>query len=43
MMFYFVATLPLVRTLKGNSVGAGSLVDIHCWGQCWLDCLLEFG
>ena len=48
MMFYSVATLPLVRALKGNghwfqswyaddSVCAGSLGDI----RCWLDCLLE--
>ena len=50
MMFYFVATLPLVRALKGNgrwfqswyaddSVCAGSLDDI----RCWLDHLLELG
>ena len=50
MMFYFVATLPLVRALKGNgrwfqswyaddSVCAGSLDDI----RCWLDRLLELG
>ena len=50
MMFYFVATLPLVWALKGNgrwfqswyaddSVCAGSLDDI----RCWLDRLLELG
>ena len=50
MMFYFVATLPLVRALKGNgrwfqswyaddSVCAGSLDEI----RCWLDRLLELG
>ena len=48
MMFYSVATLPLVLALKGNScwfqswyaddsVCDGSLDDICCW----LDCLLE--
>ena len=50
MMFYSVATLPLVRALKGDSrwfqswyaddsVCAGSLDDI----RCWLDHLLELG
>ena len=51
MMFYSVATLPLVRALKKNShwfqswyaaddsVCAGSLDDI----RCWLDRLLESG
>ena len=50
MMFYSVATLPLVQPLKGNgrwfqnwyaddSVCAGSLDDI----RCWLDRLLELG
>ena len=50
MMLYSVATLPLVRALKGNgrwfqswyaddSVCAGSLDDI----RCWLDRLLELG
>ena len=50
MMFYSVATPPLVRALKGNgrwfqswyaddSVCAGSLDNI----RCWLDRLLELG
>ena len=50
MMFYSVATLPLVQAWKGDgrwfqswyaddSVCAGSLDDI----RCWLDRLLEFG
>ena len=50
MMFYSVATLPLVWALKGNGrwfqswyaddpVCAGSLDDI----RCWLDRLLELG
>ena len=50
MIFYSVATLPLVQALKGDgrwfqswyaedSVCAGSLDDI----RCWLDHLLELG
>ena len=50
MMFYSVATLPLVRALKedgrwlqswyaDDSVCAGSLDDM----RCWLDHLLELG
>ena len=50
MIFYSVATLPLVQALKGDSrwfqswyaddsVCAGSLDDI----RCWLDLLLELG
>ena len=50
MIFYSVATLPLIRALKGDgrwfqswyaddSVSAGSLDDI----RCWLDRLLKLG